>query len=337
MAARAGSDWFSYPSGSSSGVIGEARNIPWISRAAIIPVLKHATSLSLSILLLAALHARAETNAAEEALYRAKALRTLPPSAARRLFSVPATPAQLAPDAIGAYGRGCVAGAVELAPEGPGWQVMRPSRARNFGHPKLVAWLEAFAAEAQEDGWPGLLVGDMAQPRGGPMLTGHESHQLGLEADIWLTPAPALLLNAEEREEMSAIDMVQPDLLDITADFTSAQVALLRRAALMPDVDRIFVNAAIKAASCRGATGERGWLRKLRPWPGHTFHFHVALKCPNAGCMQRNPVPAGEGCGKELDHWFRAEVRFPRPEKRPRKILKLVDLPKACREVLAAP
>ena len=300
-------------------------------------MLRASFSLGLSLLLLASPAVRAETNAAEEALYRAEALRTLPKNAARRLFSEPSTPAQLAAEAIGAYGRGCVAGAVELPPEGPGWQVMRPSRVRNFGHPKLVAWIEKFAAEAQEDGWPGLLVGDMAQPRGGPMLTGHDSHQLGLEADIWLTPAPPLLLNAEAREEMSAIDMVQPDLLDTNADFTSAQIALLRRAALMPDVDRIFVNAAIKAAACRGATGERGWLRKLRPWPGHTYHFHVALKCPNAGCAQRNPVPAGEGCGKELDHWFRPEVRFPKPDKRPRRILRLADLPKACREVLAAP
>jgi penicillin-insensitive murein endopeptidase len=294
-------------------------------------------SLCLSILLLAALAARGETNAAEEALYRAEALRTLPKDAARRLFSLPATPAPLGAEAIGAYGRGCVAGAVQLAPEGPGWQVMRLARARSFGHPKLVAWIEALAAAAREDGWPGLLVGDMAQARGGPMLTGHDSHQLGLEADIWLTPAPARVLTAEEREEMSAVDMVRPDLLDVNAEFTSAQVALLRRAAQMPDVDRIFVNAAIKAAACRGATGERGWLRKLRPWPGHTYHFHVALQCPNAGCARRNPVPAGEGCGKELDHWFRAAVRFPKPDKRPRKILKLTDLPKACRAVLAAP
>src|SRR5690349_2202366 len=97
--------------------------------------------------------ARAETNAAEEALYRAEALRTLPQNAARRLFAAPAAPARLAPEAIGAYGKGCVAGAVELPPTGPGWQVMRPSRARSFGHPRLVTWIEAFAAEARDDGW----------------------------------------------------------------------------------------------------------------------------------------------------------------------------------------
>jgi penicillin-insensitive murein endopeptidase len=306
-----------------------------------------AFGLCLSILALCIPPARGETNAAEEAQYRAEALRSLPKGAARRLFSIPANPARLPAEAIGAYGRGCVAGAARLAPEGPGWQVMRLSRARNFGHPKLVAWIEALAASARKDGSPDLLIGDMAQPRGGPMLTGHASHQLGLEVDIWLTAAPAQpILTMEAREELQAIDMVRPDLLEVDPErFTSAQVALLRRAALMPEVDRIFVNAAIKQAACRAVTGtgagtgsgERGWLRKLRPWPGHTYHFHVALKCPNAGCADRNPVPAGDGCGKELEHWFREDVRFPKPDKRLPKILALHDLPQACRKVLAAP
>ena len=295
------------------------------------------SALGVSILLLCAPPARGETHAAEEAQYRAEALRRLPRDAARRLFSIPATPAPPPAESIGAYGKGCVAGALALAPEGPGWQVMRLSRARNFGHPKLVAWIQALAASARQDGGPDLLIGDMAQPRGGPMLTGHDSHQLGLEVDIWLTPAPAARrLTSEEREEMLAIDMVHPDLLEVNSAFTPAQLALLRRAALTPEVDRIFVNAAIKQAACRDAAGARGWLRKLRPWPGHTDHFHVALKCPNAGCTERNPIPAGEGCGKELAHWFRAEVRFPKPDARPPRILRLHDLPRACRSVLAA-
>jgi len=288
--------------------------------------------------LFAALPALAESNAAEEAQYRAEALRSLPRDAARRLFSVPAHPAQLAARAIGAYGKGCIAGALPLAPQGPGWQVMRPSRARNFGHPRLIAWIQGLAADAQQDGWPRLLVGDMAQPRGGPMLTGHDSHQLGLEVDIWLTPAPAgRTLTSAELEEMPPIDLVGPDLLEVNAGFTPAHLALLRRAALAPEVDRIFVNAAIKLAACRDATGARSWLRKLRPWPGHTYHFHVALKCPNTGCANRNPVPSGEGCGKELAHWFRDEVRFPKRAAPPQKLLKLNDLPQACRKVLAAP
>lgn len=291
------------------------------------------------MLLLASAPAGAETSASEEAQYRAHALRSLPKDAARRLFSIPSSPARLPAQAIGAYGRGCAAGAQPLAPEGPGWQVMRPSRQRHFGQPKLVEWIQAFAAQARAEGWPGLLVGDMAQPRGGPMLTGHASHQLGLEVDLWLTPAPAgRLLTSQEREEMSAIDMVRPDLLEVdAAHFGPAQVALLRRAALMPEVDRLFVNAAIKQAACRAETGERGWLRKLRPWAGHSHHFHVSLRCTDAGCAGRNPIPAGDGCGTDLAHWFRPEVRFPKPDKRPQRILKLKDLPAACRAVLAAP
>jgi penicillin-insensitive murein DD-endopeptidase len=266
-------------------------------------------------------------------------LQALPKDAAQRLFSAAEGPAQLPPQAIGAYGRGCLAGAVQLPLEGPGWLVMRPLRGRSFGHPKLVAWIEAYAARAREDGLPEILVGDMAQPRGGPMLTGHSSHQLGLEVDIWLTHAPAdRSLSPDERDDMPSVDMVQPDLLDVVPDrFTPAQIALLRLAALMPDVDRIFVNAAIKRAACREAT-ERVWLRKLRPWAGHTHHFHVALTCPNADCVARNPVPAGDGCGRELEHWLRKEVRFPKPAPaRPPRPVRLGDLPRACRSVLAAP
>ena len=59
-----------------------------------------------------------------------------------------------------------------------------PSQARS-------TWSRTLPSTAQKlDDWPGLLVGDISQPRGGPMLTGHASHQLGLDADIWLTPMP---------------------------------------------------------------------------------------------------------------------------------------------------
>ena len=208
------------------------------------------SALGVSILLLCAPPARGETNAAEEALYRAEALRRLPRDAARRLFSIPATPAPLPAESIGAYGKGCVAGAVALAPEGPGWQVMRLSRAHNFGHPNLVAWIQALAAGARQDGWPGLLIGDMAQPRGGPMLTGHDSHQLGLEVDIWLSPAPAARrLTSEEREKMSAIDMVQPDLLEVNSGFTPASACLPARASANPRCSVRSPKAAMPIAS----------------------------------------------------------------------------------------
>ena len=110
---------------------------------------------------------------------------------ANELFGAAPGPAPLAARAIGSYARGCLAGAVALPINGPDWQVMRLSRNRNWGHPRLIDFLERFAADARNlDGWPGLLVGNMSQPRGGPMVTSHSSHQIGLDVDIWLTPMP---------------------------------------------------------------------------------------------------------------------------------------------------
>jgi penicillin-insensitive murein endopeptidase len=109
------------------------------------------------------------------------------------------------PRVVGFYAHGCIAGAEGLPIDGEAWQVMRLSRNRYFAHPDMIALVKRLAATGKEDaGWSGILVGDMSQPRGGPMLTGHASHQVGLDADIWLTPAPDRRLSRNEREEMSA-------------------------------------------------------------------------------------------------------------------------------------
>ncbi len=262
-----------------------------------------------------------------------------PATPAKELFGRKTRPAALPPQAIGGYAGGCLAGGTALPVDGPAWQAMRLSRNRNWGHPVLVRWLEAFAPKAaQASGWPGLLVGDLAQPRGGPMLTGHASHQIGLDADIWLTPMPNRRLSRQEREEMSAVNMVRPDRLDIDPNvWTPAHTAVIRAAAREPEVARIFVNAAIKKALCREAGRDRAWLSKVRPMFGHDFHFHVRLSCPagEAACREQDPVPAGDGCGPELDAWFTQEMRFPKPGK-PRPPLVMAQLPPQCARVLAS-
>ena len=111
---------------------------------------------------------------------------------------------------IGSYADGCLAGAVALPITGPAWQVMRLSRDRNWGTPRLIQFIERFGANAKKVGWNGLLIGDMSQPRGGPMISGHASHQIGLDADIWFTPMPDHVLSREEREMDGAVDMVAP-------------------------------------------------------------------------------------------------------------------------------
>src|SRR5947209_3328320 len=182
---------------------------------------------------------------------------------------------------IGFYAKGCLAGGAALPTNGPTWQVMRLSRNRNWGHPRLVELIERLSQKAAKVGWPGLLVGDMSQPRGGPMLSGHASHQVGLDADIWLTPMPAHELTAVEREDMSATMIVARDRKDVDPKvWTPAHAALIKAAAKEPAVERIFVNAAIKEALCREAGDDRGWLQKVRPYWQHDYHFHVRIKCP---------------------------------------------------------
>jgi penicillin-insensitive murein endopeptidase len=267
-----------------------------------------------------------------------------PSMPARQLFGREKTPADLATRTIGFYARGCLAGGVALPVNGPDWQVMRLSRNRYWGNPALIAFLERFAKKVpQVSHWPGILVGDMSQPRGGPMLTGHASHQIGLDVDIWLKPMPPRQLSREEREEMLSTEVVRADRLDVDPQvWTQDDVAVIEAAAEDPAVQRIFVNAAIKKALCRDARGQRGWLAKVRPYYGHDYHFHVRLACPagEKACEGQDPVAPGEGCdAASLAYWFSEGVLHPHPAPapaKPRPALTLADLPAACRSVLLA-
>jgi penicillin-insensitive murein endopeptidase len=283
--------------------------------------------------------AMAQDNVAEEAAHRAALLAQLPPDAAQRVFGLETTPAPGRAQAIGAYERGCLDGAVELPADGPNWQVMRPSRDRAWGHPVLIAFIERLSAKlAAAAGWPGFLIGDIAQPRGGPMLTGHGSHQIGLDADIWLTPMPNRRLTPAERDEMSATDVVAADGLAVNpAVWNSSYLKMYRAAAREPDVARIFVNPAIKRELCREAGTDRGWLAKIRPWWGHDYHFHMRLACPpgEPQCRDQAPPPAGDGCGKELAWWFTPEALHPPPSHA--KPLLVGNLPHACAALAEMP
>jgi penicillin-insensitive murein endopeptidase len=216
---------------------------------------------------------------------------------------------------------------------------MRLSRNRNWGHPRMIALIQRIARAApREAGWPGLLVGDISQPRGGPMLTGHASHQIGLDADIWFTPMPDRRLSRAEREQMSAVNMVREDRLDIDPSvWTSERTALIRLVARQPEVERVLVNPAIKRALCREAGSDRGWLSKVRPIWGHNYHFHIRIGCPRGdeACADQAPPPGGEGCGKDLDAWFTDAMLNPKPGK-PRPPMLMSALPAQCRRVLDA-
>ena len=268
-----------------------------------------------------------------------------PNTPAKELFGRKTTAAPLAARSIGFYAKGCGAGAEALPINGKTWQVMRLSRNRNWGHPDLVKLLERLSSKVEKvAGWNGLLVGDMSQPRGGPMLTGHASHQVGLDADIWLTPMPNRTLSRNEREEMSATNVVAADKRDVDpAVWLPTHALVIRAAAQEPAVERIFVNPAIKKALCREVKGDRSWLSKVRPMWGHNYHFHVRMKCPSGegNCTPQEPPSDAEGCSTgDLAFWFSDAVLNPKPPKtppKPKPPMIMSQLPPECRQVLVAP
>ena len=261
---------------------------------------------------------------------------------AKDVFGHIPTPSNQRPDAIGGYARGCQAGAVQLAETGPTWQAMRLSRNRNWAQPETVDYvqdLSRFAATLP--GWEGLYVGDMSQPRGGPMLTGHASHQSGLDADIWMLPPDRLNLTAQERENLSSISMRRERGAFTNSDWTEEHMRLLRAAASDERTARIFVFPGAKVAMCNWETGDRSWLNKIRPWWGHHYHFHVRLSCPagDATCENQAPPPAGDGCA-DAQNWVNNILTPPPPDPNPapstggsRGPLTMARLPSQCASV----
>lgn len=220
---------------------------------------------------------------------------------------------------------------------------MRLSRNRNWGHPNLIRYVKDFSVRAAKaTGWNGILVGDLAQPRGGPTPSSHTSHQTGLDVDIWFIPMPKETLTAEQREKMSANNLVAEDWKHINPDvYTPQHAAFIKAATQSPEVDRVLVNAVIKKKICETTTGDRSWLHKLRPWYGHHDHIHVRLRCPasDAGCKgMAAPPPPDEGCkDSDFKFWLTKAIEPRKPSTKPPRAMTLAELPPACREVLNAP
>ena len=207
----------------------------------------------------------------------------------------------------------------------------------------MVTWLRLSRVAALQSGWNGLYVGDMSQPRGGPMLTGHRSHQSGLDADIWMLPAKNLNLSVKEREAISSISTRRSKGAFTNGSWTRAHHEIIKAAAKDKRTERIFVFPGAKVKMCADEKGNKAWLRKVRPWYGHHYHFHIRLACPKGarGCKSQNPPPAGNGCAdaqKWVDDILNPPAPKPRdpnaPKPKPRREYKVADLPQQCTNVL---
>ncbi len=275
---------------------------------------------------------------------------------AATLFAAQRTPSNQQSMPIGTYARGCAAGNVELPETGPTWQAMRLARDRNWGNPVLVSYLEDLSAAVTRFGWRGLYIGDMGNPRGGPMNSGHASHQIGLDADIWFLPPSRLDLTPAQREKISSISIRSDDQLSVNSSYNDSYRAVLKAAASDPRVDRIFVAAAIKIEMCKTATrADAKWLQHIRPEAGHQDHMHVRLKCPAGASLCQTQTPTvsdlskgGSGCDETLAYWVSDAYLHPKPaakpttpqppkphKKGPREFT-MTDLPAQCASVLSS-
>lgn len=280
-------------------------------------------------------------------------LKTILAAAAMAVLAIPAAADPLAKDVFGAfrtsnggpaaafggYSRGCASGNIQLPETGPTWQAMRLSRNRNWGNPQLVDFLIGLSQQATRYGWAGLYIGDMSQPLGGPMITGHASHQIGLDADIWMLPPPSLNLTAAQREKISSQSVVAKGGIAPSPLWSASHHAILRAAAMDPRVQRIFVDPVAKVAMCNAERGDRGYLRKIRPINAHDYHFHVRLACPNGGCQDQDAPPAGDGCA-EAEQWIQNRIHPPKaappdPNARHPRSLRLGEMPRACQALVA--
>lgn len=270
---------------------------------------------------------------------------------ANQLFGAMRAGSAQSPEAIGTYAKGCAAGLVQLPETGPTWQAMRLSRNRNWGHPEMIDFIQDLSRVAVQNGWAGLYVGDISQPRGGPMTSGHNSHQIGLDADIWMLPPRRVNLSRGERERISSISVRTEDQRSINRNWTQAHYNILRAAASDNRVDRIFVAAAVKIEMCRIATrSDRRWLQRIRPLYGHNTHFHVRLRCPRGSnnCVTQTPTVrqlsnGGDGCDDTLMWWVTDYLAPPdpnapkepaQPRRRGPRDYTMDDLPRQCRAVL---
>ncbi|WP_420004777.1 penicillin-insensitive murein endopeptidase [Arenibacterium sp. LLYu02] len=306
--------------------------------------MKLTRSITFAALLLAACSPAQDSPRAGSNDFANKAVASTVP--AKQLFGAKRDGSNQSPAPLGSYAKGCVAGAVQLPETGPTWQAMRLSRHRNWGHPETVDFIQDLSRfAATMPGWQGLYVGDISQPRGGPMISGHASHQIGLDADIWMLPPDRLNLSAQERENISSISLRRSEGAYVNDNWTPQHHALLKAAASDPRVARIFVFPGAKVKMCDTETGDRSYLRQIRPWYGHHYHFHVRLNCPKGarGCVAQDAPPPGDGCD-EARQWVKDILNPPppkpvdpnAPKPKPRREITLSDLPQQCAAVLSS-
>lgn len=205
-------------------------------------------------------------------------------------------------EAIGEYALGCLQGAETFNGDEKGLHLSQLKRGRYWGHPDMIKLL----TKAGEDFYKqnkALIIGDLSQSRGGPTLTGHNSHQNGLDVDIWF--------KMPELKETVSFKKLETEEMKPVKDLDEDQIKLVKYFSQNSSVERVFINAAFKKTLCASGKLTPDEHHKLRAWWGHDDHIHVRLKCPEGSsqCVSQKPIAPGDGCGEELNWWFSDDAK----------------------------
>ncbi|WP_019613871.1 penicillin-insensitive murein endopeptidase [Psychromonas ossibalaenae] len=236
------------------------------------------------------------------------------------------------PEAIGFYNNGCLSGAQALPLQGEGFQVIRASRHRYYGHPDLIEFITEFAADIKSSSGHDLLIADMSMPRGGRFISGHASHQIGLDVDVWFQQTGGSL-PPQQLETPQALDLTDPGSFTVSSNWRNEHAAMIQLAAADKRVARIFVNPIIKQQLCQMSWQDDSWLSKVRPWWGHTFHMHVRLTCPKDSKLCRNQKVPAQGSGCNEISWWKSQ---PKPKSSSNRKTAVKVKPKQCKDLLSA-
>ena len=214
-------------------------------------------------------------------------------------------PTKAKTEAVGEYSLGCLQGAKTFSGREKGLVLSQMKRGRYWGHPDLIELLTR-AGEHFNSHNKKMIVGDLSQSRGGPTLSGHNSHQTGLDVDIWFK-----MLNSNEEAPLSVLELEE---MQSFSELGEDQLQLIRYFAQDIVVERIFINPSFKKKLCDYSGALKltpTEQRKLRAWWGHDDHIHVRLRCPADSplCISQKPIPDGDGCGEDLNWWFTDEAK----------------------------
>lgn len=203
----------------------------------------------------------------------------------------------------GFYSNGRLVNADVLPAEGLGFVKIHRPRNRGYGAFDLVQVLVDASARMQQT-FPSvdrIMIGDMSAEHG-DNLSGHASHQNGLDADVAFIRADRTEQDPEDtggfREDFVNKGKLTENF-DLPRNWHYAKVLIQTGR-----VQRLFVNAVVKKGLCSFVSligereSQRETLRRLRTIAGHEDHFHVRITCPASSpdCKAQEDVPEDLGC-----------------------------------------